>query len=157
MSHTAKKRSPAKTLVKVRPARPADASAICRLGIADSSFVVSPVIKFYEQSEVAEWARRRRENLLLVAECDDEIVGFLFCKVMSHHWAMLDNFYVRPSSRTTDSAQKLYQSLVRELANRKLTYLTCLVREDHGALMRLVRLKGFTQRHQYTWLEYFLN
>ena len=43
-------------------------------------------------------------NILGVAEHNDAIVGFFFCKVMSSHWAMLDNFYLLPEKTKSDNS-----------------------------------------------------
>jgi ribosomal protein S18 acetylase RimI-like enzyme len=142
--------------VTVRFADPAEAEAICQIGTADPSFEVSPLIRFYERSEVEEWARDRQNNLMLVAEAGDQLVGFLFCKIMSQHWAMLDNFYVRPPYRHPSIPVALSEFLTGELERRGISYLTCLVREDHVALARLLEARGFAPTHKYTWFEQFL-
>ena len=142
--------------IKIRFATPEDADSIYALGVADSAFRVSDVIRFYEKSELAEWAEKTADNLLLVVEGDSEIVGFAFCKIMSHHWAMLDNFYIKPCSRCIPTNEYLWRRLLVELTNRKVTYLTCLVRDDHEAIVRLARRRGFARQHSYSWLELFL-
>lgn len=145
-----------KAPVRIRYAEPADAKAIYAMGRAESAFRVSGTIPFYEESELIEWATNRNENVLAVVEEGASVVGFLFCKVISHHWAMLDNFYLAPSSRNTAMAKALRDWLLADLRERRLSYLTCLIREDHRALLRLVRRLGFTPRNSYTWCELFL-
>lgn len=142
--------------IKVRFATPEDADSIYALGVADSAFRVSNAIRFYEKSELVEWAGKTADNLLLVVEGDSEIVGFAFCKMMSHHWAMLDNFYIKPARRRYPASEYLWRRLLVELTNRKVMYLTCLVRDDHEAIVRLLCRRGFARQHNYTWLEMFL-
>lgn len=142
--------------VRVRYAEPADARVINAMGRGDEAFRVSESIPFYEESELIEWASNRQENILAVVELNEEVAGFLFCKVISHHWAMLDNFYLAPGARNTETAQRLRDWLFGELRTRKLSYLTCHIREDHESLLRLVRQLGFTQRNKYTWCELFI-
>jgi ribosomal protein S18 acetylase RimI-like enzyme len=143
-------------LRRIRYADPADADAIFALGRSEPAFKVSGAIPFYEHSELVEWATDRRENILAVVEENGVVVGFLFCKVISHHWAMVDNFYIAPSGRTVGIAAELRDWLVADLRQRGLSYLTCLIREDHVALVRLVRRLGFDVQKQYTWCELFL-
>jgi len=69
---------------------------------------------------------------------------------------MLDNFYIKPSSRRFPASEYLWRRLLAELSNRKITYLTCLVRDDHEAIARVACHRGFTRQHNYTWLEMFL-
>lgn len=154
--NTRRRKNLVETPLKVRFADPADAELICNMGTADRSFLVSPLIRFYEKSEVEEWSVNRANNLMLVAEIGNRLVGFLFCKIMSQHWAMLDNFYISPSYRNRTSSRALADFLEKELRQRGISYLTCLVREDHTALARLLKAKGFVGRDRYTWFELFL-
>jgi GNAT superfamily N-acetyltransferase len=142
--------------VTVRPALETDAAAIYKLGTKDTAFRVSDAIPFYEESELRQWATDRANNVLLVLEHDNKLTGFLFCKIISQHWAMLDNYYIVKEHRGTENASRLIASLLDELKRRGLTYLTCLIREDHKSLARLARRFGFSPRSRYTWFELFL-
>ena len=75
----------------VRLANTGDVDQIFGLGASESAFEISPAIHFYEKTELQEWLNTPRDNVLLVAEESSQIVGFLYAKIMSHHWAMLDN------------------------------------------------------------------
>jgi ribosomal protein S18 acetylase RimI-like enzyme len=140
----------------VRRARSEDADSIRNLGLGDPAFQVSERIPFYEREELVEWASAPRDNLLFVAEADGCIVGFFFCKVMSQHWAMLDNFYVVPSSRGTGVVDRLRRALTEALQQRGIVYLSTLVAKGDPGLSAKMSRYGFTQSKDYEWMERFL-
>jgi GNAT superfamily N-acetyltransferase len=141
----------------VRPAAPADAEAIRSLGVSDAAFSVSPQVPFYETEELVSWAQNPRDNILLVAEVEGGVAGFLFCKIMSTHWALLDNFYVSPRLRKTSASDQLFDRLMDELRARSIEYLSIMVKEGEAALIRTCQRRGFVQQQRYIWLDMFID
>jgi GNAT superfamily N-acetyltransferase len=142
--------------LEVRPARAEDADAIRALGLGDPAFAVSERIPFYEREELLEWAADPAANLLFVAESEGEVAGFFFCKVISYHWAMLDNFYVKANKRGSGVATALHSALVAELRQRGIVYLSTLVSCDDPKLVETLRHLGFSTSKAYHWYELFL-
>ena len=143
-------------MVLVRRARPDDADAIQNLGLADPAFQVSERIPFYEKEELVEWATSPTVNLLFVAESQGRLCGFFFCKVMSQHWAMLDNFYVAPQSRGGQTAFNLRAALLNQLQTKGISYLSILVALDDEELAKQMIHHGFAHSRDYGWMERFL-
>ena len=133
-----------------------DVEAIMALG-KDPSFSVSPSIRFYEREELIEWAQLREENHLLVVTLREAIVGFCFCKVMSPHWAVLDNLYVAPEHRKKGLGRLLMWALTARLKRRKIKYLSALTHVDlKGGTTSFMRTAGFRLGNLYHWQELFL-
>ena len=133
-----------------------DVEAILALG-KDPSFSVSPNIRFYERGELIEWAQLREENHLLVVTLQEAIVGFCFCKVMSPHWAVLDNLYVAPEHRKKGLGRLLMWALTARLKRRKIKYLSALTHVDlKGGTTSFMRTAGFRLGNLYHWQELFL-
>ncbi len=141
----------------VRRATGDDVERIYALGTADRVFEVSPAIHFYEKSELEEWVGSPGENVLLVAEESGETVGFLYAKVMSHHWAMLDTFYVAPAWRGRGIAKQMLSFLSEALRQRGLEYISTLCDSSDAELLRHLPRQGFTPRKTYVWHEMFLH
>lgn len=80
--------------IKIRFANKNDINKIFTLGKGTSEFAVSKYIKFYEKSEIKQWIKERRNNIIILAEQNSNIIGFMYCNIMSNHWAMIDNFYI---------------------------------------------------------------
>lgn len=126
------------------------------LGRSDESFQVSERIPFYEKQELQEWVASPRDNILCVAETGGFVVGFFYCKGMSYHWAMLDNFYVIPQQRDGHAGLVLLETLLARLRNRSISYLTTLVECERPQLGRLLQRYGFRRAKCCDWYELFL-
>jgi hypothetical protein len=133
-----------------------DIDDIVKIGSSDAAFAVSDVIRFYEKSELREWANKPDDNILLVARRNRDFAGFLFCKIMSSHWALLDNFYIVGHSRDGKCSVLLFEELKQRLMSRGISYLTTLIKKDANSLSRYVRKFGMKPVRQYTWHELFL-
>jgi GNAT superfamily N-acetyltransferase len=142
--------------VTVRDAIATDIDAIYSLGRSDKNFAVSEQIPFYEKEELQEWVDSPRDNILCVAESESTVVGFFFCKVMSCHWAILDNFYIAKEHRGDGGGWILLGALFTRLRARNIVYLTTLVEHDRTQLHELTKHYGFQQAKSYDWFELFL-
>ena len=137
----------------VRQATPDDIDPLYSLGTAEPAFGVSPRIRFYEREELAEWIAAPEGNVLLVVDDGGEIGGFCFCKLMSSHWAYLDNFYICPRSRGHGHGRFLIQALLDLLQKKKIAYLSTLTVTSDTFLAGYFRAHGLTPGKTYLWLE----
>lgn len=140
----------------VRRALPADIDALIFMGSEDPAFGVSPQIRFYERQELCEWIAVPEENLLQVLDIDGEIKGFFFCKVMSCHWAYLDNFCVHPSRRGHGYGHQLMQVLFDLLWEKKIAILSTLVAESDTFLSGYFGKCGLVTEKTYVWQARFV-
>ena len=147
---------PAVMTAFVRRATPDDIDFVFRMGSEEPAFRVSPGIRFYEREELVEWVAMPENNLLLVLDTGDDVMGFLFCKLMSSHWAYLDNFYVHPAARGHGYGKLLMQALLDILRDRKISYLSTLVAEHDPHLSRYFESGGLAIERTYWWLERFV-
>jgi len=142
--------------VSVRFARSSDIDQIHAMGTSDRVFEVSPAIHFYEETELKEWVNAPHENVLLVAEESSQIIGFLYAKIMSHHWAMLDNFYVKPIFRQQGIGKQLLCCLTDILRQRGIVYVSTLCDSSDEVLLAQLPRQGFKRTKAYIWHEMFL-
>ena len=130
-----------------------DIRVIHELGTGTEEFKVSEQLVFYTKSELLEWVKDRRENVLMVLEKNGLVVGFTFSKVMSHRWALTETLYIHPDHRTLKSAEVLYLGALSELKSRGVEQISFIIRDDHKALIRLLKHKGGAgDCGKYTWL-----
>ncbi len=130
-----------------------DIRVIHELGASTDEFKVSEQLVFYTKSELLEWVKDRRENVLMVLEKNGLVVGFTFSKVMSHRWALTETLYIHPDHRTLKSAEVLYLGALGELKSRGVEQISFIIRDDHKALIRLLKHKGGAEDcGKYTWL-----
>lgn len=140
----------------VRRATPADTDLIFAMGTTEPAFHVSPQIRFYERRELAEWIAAPEDNILLVLDEDGTVSGFLFCKIMSSHWAYLDNFYIRPDTRGHGYGRLLMEALLGLLREKKIAYLSTLVAETDTFLAGYIGHCGLVMEKTYVWMERFV-
>lgn len=139
----------------VRRASLADIDAIyayARCG----SFAVSDQVLFYEKTELEKWVLSPYENILLVLDVGGSVCGFLFCKVMSCHWALLDNFYVPPERRGHSFGRRMLQGLQYILEARGIEYLSTLADSSDAWLQGYLAEFGLKRGKSYVWHEIFL-
>jgi ribosomal protein S18 acetylase RimI-like enzyme len=145
--------------VEVCQATEGDIDQLLSLGQSERGCTVSEQIRFYERTELVEWAARPEDNLLLVAkakEPKETITGFLFCKVISHHWALLDNFVVKSEFRKQGVGSAMLRALSDRLRGRGIEYLSTLVDVNDSELLEVLWRRGFQQQKQYIWFDLFL-
>ena len=136
-----------------RYATSTDIRVIYELGTSTDEFKVSEQLIFYTKSELLEWVKDRRENILMVLEKNGLVVGFTFSKLMSHRWALAETLYIHPDHRSLKSAEVLYMGALAELKSRGAEQISFIVRDDHKALIRLLKRKGGADDcGKYTWL-----
>jgi hypothetical protein len=141
----------------IRHATKDDAQQIFQLGHHDDAFRVSDQVPFYEFDEIVAWIEHPEDNIFLVAIQANVLVGFLFCKVMSIHWAMLDNFYVEPANRGSLASLQLFEELKTILRVRGTKYLSMLVKSGDARTSEVAAHVGFSRQDNYTWLDMFIS
>jgi len=135
----------------LRRAKTGDIKAIIALG-QDPVFEAGGGMPFYYRREVlAEWIRSPRQNILSVAQYDGKKVGFLFCKLMSSRWALLDTFYLAPAFRGQGLGHAMFQAFVKGLKKRGVIYLSTLVAQGHADFKKMARHFGLEESGKYSW------
>lgn len=139
----------------ISEAAESDVDEIFSLGMNEPAFKVSEKISFYEHTELIEWVKHPRENILLVArpKSGDDLAGFLFCKVISHHWAMLDNYFVKRQFRGQGCGKLLLVELSSQLRKRGIEYLSTLANVLDVQLLEMLSRFGFKQQKTYSWFD----
>ncbi|MCX6815531.1 MAG: GNAT family N-acetyltransferase [Candidatus Aenigmarchaeota archaeon] len=140
----------------IRHATEKDVQGIYKIGTSTTEFEVSRKIKFYKKSELLQWIKDRKGNIVLVAVLDGKIAGFASCKIMSHHWAMVDNFYVLKKYRKEGIGSQIEDHLERELRKKKVKYVTRLVGAEHKNSRIFLKKRGFKEHDKYIWIDKFL-
>ncbi len=140
----------------IRNAKKADVNQIYKIGTSTGDFSVSKEIKFYKKYELIEWIKNKQNNIIIVAETNSKIIGFVSCKIMSFHWAMVDNFLVLSKFRKNNIGSQIQTFLEKELKKRKISYLTGLVKPQKRIIRKFLKKYGFKEQDKYIWVDKFL-
>ena len=111
----------------IKPASRSDADRIFKAFSNLEDFRCGKV-RFYDHSELAEWAEDPSAVLLVATDAADpqDVWGFLFAKKISSQWYMLDCVYVRPEHRRRQVGSALLAVLVGIMRDRNVPYVSCL-------------------------------
>ena len=155
--------------MKIRNAKPKDATEIYKLGKEIHELAFSKKFPFHELSEIKEFIKNKEQNIFLVAEeemknqekknqekkKEVKIIGFLYAKILSHHaggWCMLDNIAILKKYRKHGIGSLLLQELYKNLKQRKIHYVQIL--EAHRKSTRKFwKQKGFKETKTFIWAE----
>lgn len=138
--------------VKIRDAESRDVGTLYKMGIVEEGFAVSSQSRFYTKNYLKDWIENPDNDVLLVAEIQNEIVGFLFCRVNRNYWAMLENIAVSTSVRRQGIGTALLTECLKRLRARGINYIAGIVRESNSNIEFFIN-KGFSMGNRFVWIE----
>jgi len=145
------------TEVTVREAELVESMKIWRFGRSHPEFAISERIRFYEKREVDEWIRNPEDNIVLIAELGNgRLIGFLYCKLMSSHWAVIDNLLVDAKYRKRNVGSRLMRLCEKVLLGRRIEYVSLLAHSSDRVTHHFLEQRGYSPTSQLVWMEKFL-
>lgn len=120
-----------KTNLKIRRAKKEDIPEILSLGTKIKEFVVSNETKFYHKDELEEWVKKPKDNILITATKDDMLIGFLYAKLISNNWCMLDSIGINKNYRINGIGTSLLNYLYKLIKKREVNYIQTLTDVKH--------------------------
>ena len=139
-------------MIRIRKLKREDINTIRQFGKKFDEYMITDTDLFYAEDEMREWIGKK-DNVFLVAEHDKNIVGFIFCKMISHRWALLDTIYVDPVHRGKGVGTHLFNALHDELKNRKVHYIQTTARLDNRKSRKFWDKHGFNKGKKFMWLD----
>ena len=142
--------------IKIRHGKLSDVNEIYKLGERISELGFSKKYKFHEKSELKEFIRKPKENIVLVALINKEIVGFIYARILAHGsggWCMLDNLAVSKKYRKHGIGTELLEELYKILKKRKIHYIQILEDIHKKHTRKFWKDKKFKESHVFIWAE----
>jgi ribosomal protein S18 acetylase RimI-like enzyme len=139
--------------VDIRRAKLEDVSSIYRLGKATEELSFSPDMIFHDKIELRDFVRKPKDNILLVAILNKQFVGFLYAKIASHTWCILDNIAVDKKYRGMGIGNSLLDTLYRILKAKKVSYIQVLEEIHHKKTREFWHKKGFREEKVFVWAD----
>jgi ribosomal protein S18 acetylase RimI-like enzyme len=149
-----------KEKVKILPAEKKDLDEILDLGRKfEDSLKASRLKKahFHEKGEFLEFIKNPEENVFLVAKIGNKVAGFIYAKVLSHDWCMVDNLAVNERYQNHGIGSMLLENLYKILKNKKISYIQILEEIHHKKTRKFWREKGFREEKVFVWADKWLN
>ncbi|MBI2062406.1 MAG: GNAT family N-acetyltransferase [Candidatus Yanofskybacteria bacterium] len=139
--------------IKIRKAKKSDVEAIYNLGMATKEFWVSPQTKFYTKKELYNWLKNPKENTLLIALCNNKVVGFSFTKIMSVEWAVVDTMAISLEFRGLGIGILLVKEGTKLLKKKGINLISGLVGTEHLKAIKFWKKIGYRMGKKFFWME----
>jgi len=142
--------------INIRDAKSGDIDTLYEIGISEYGFIVSSQSRFYSKEYLKAWFASQGDDVLLVAEYEDEIVGFLFCVVIHNISAVLQNIAVISSHRKNGIGSLLLEECINRLRQKDINSISGIVREGNKNLPFFTD-NNFDIGNKFIWIEKSLN
>ena len=140
--------------LKIRRALLTDVAAIYALGKNVSEFSVNNETVTFWPQDLLVHAIESDDVLLLVAEDEAKIIGFL---VVNYNYglkkALVENIYVKPDMRGKSIGDQLLQKMFDLLPEMGCEYIATLVPLDATSAISLYVRSGFDRGESFLWLD----
>jgi N-acetylglutamate synthase-like GNAT family acetyltransferase len=139
--------------VKIRKAAAADIPLIYSLGRKTEELNFSPKMSFHDKAELKKFVKKTNTNILLVAETGDRIVGFLYAKIISRTWCILDNLAVEQAHQGKGIGHLLLNNFYNILKKKKISYVQVLEEIHHRKTRDFWKNQGFKEEKVFVWAD----
>ncbi len=141
-------------MVTIRKAQPQDIDSIYSLGSAVPEFLVNKRTVNFWPKKVLREAVTANDVVVLVAEVDHKVVGFVIASLTSSlRKATIENIYVHTESRGNGIGDELLASLLEVLSDNSIEYMATLVPVDAVEATKLYETAGFLKGETFLWLD----
>lgn len=139
--------------IRVRHAKLSDIDMIYALGRKTEELNFSPNMRFHDKIELKEFVKKPKDNILLAADCDGKIAGFLYAKIVSRTWCILDNLAVEKEFRGHGIGNSLLHEFYTILKKRKVHYVQVLEEIHHKKTRKFWHDRGFKEEKIFVWAD----
>ena len=139
--------------IKIIQAKKEDISQIYNLGKQTKELSFSKKMNFHDKIELKEFIHHPKDNILLVAKEKKEVVGFLYGKIVSSTWCILDNLVVNEKHRDNGIGSLLLHEFYLILKNKKISYVQILEEIHHKKTRNFWKKKGFKEEKVFIWAD----
>jgi len=140
----------------IRHAKLGDTNSIYALGSKfDENLKASKRrnMHFHEKKEFKEFIKSPKYNILLVALLDNKVVGFLYAKILSYGWCLLDDVAVEANYQHDGIGSELLKEFYKILKRRKIDYVQILEEIHHKQTRKFWKDKGFREEKTFVWAD----
>lgn len=138
----------------IRIATEQDTTHIISMGSRVHEFVTSEDTDNFWPEPILRDAIKNGNDIVLVAEIDEKIVGFIIVNCNKHlSKALIENVFVSPSCRNHNIGSRLLNSVVALVRQQGFRYLSTLVPTNDRAAITMYQKAGFQTGNNFTWLD----
>lgn len=136
----------------------ADVDKVYEMGKEVPEFKVGDSPGFWGKEDLERWIKDRGEDILLVVEVDEQIIGFILAKYhKATRLGTITDIFVKEELRGKGIGIKLLEETKSQLLDKGATYLYALIKKQNDPSLGLFKSAGFTKGCDMTWMEYVHN
>jgi N-acetylglutamate synthase-like GNAT family acetyltransferase len=132
----------------VRKANEKDVDFIFELAKALPELNASKNEVYRSKEEILEWINDDK-SIVLVKENE----GFIFAKLLSSNWCMIDAIAIKTDSRGKGTSTQLLNELYSILKEKNINYVSGLVLEDSKEARNFWNKQGYSEGKELIWIE----
>ncbi len=140
----------------IRKAKQSDVNSIYSLGKGIKELDFSKNYPFHSKTDLREYIKNKKDDIILIAEMENKIIGFLYAKIIERHeggWCVLDNLAVKKEHRRHGVGTKLLKELYKTMKKQKLHYAQLLVDVNHKKARKFWKKMGYAETRTFIWAE----
>lgn len=130
-----------------------DIPQVIECGSQESNFSVTDTTEGFWSIEQLENTLKENNDVLLVAEQDECIVGF--CISLIHQptgKATFENLWVHEEFRKSGVGQLLFGEMVKELKKKQVRLVCALIKEGNNPILAFMDKNEFEKGNMFFWL-----
>ena len=136
--------------IKIRIGAFKDVNEVFKIGEQTKELRFSRKMHFHEKREIKTWIKDKK-SILLVAESNKQVIGFLYAILIDKDWCMLDNVSVKKEFRNNGVGTLLIETFNRQMKKMKVTYISALVDRNYKEPHDFWKKQGFQEGTTYIW------
>lgn len=144
--------------MKIRNAEIKDIDKIHNLGCNVEEFNTTEEVVVFWPKKILENCVKSKTDFILVAENNDEIVGFTIANYSPvFKKATIENVFVRPDSRDQKIGKQLIQELTSKLNKINCEYICILTENNNTCAIGFYEKMGFNRGIDCAWMDKVLS
>jgi len=135
----------------------ADVAAVHASGVNVESFQTTGAeatkSPFWPKNRLEKWVQSE-EDVLLVAEAEDMIVGYFLSHLHdTTGTAYIENLFVKELYRRQGIGERLLREGVDRIVENGGRYISALTKTDNEAMQELLKKTGFNEGDTFVWMD----
>ncbi len=138
----------------IRPMTLDDVNEVYIIGSSTPEFSAGDAATFWERDELERWVTLGVDDVLLIAEVNGQIGGFLLAKYhVPTKLGAIHDVFTKPEFRRNGVAEALEEEAILQLTQKGATYIYSVTQHDNQASMNLQEKVGFKKGKLMQWFE----
>lgn len=134
---------------RIRDMKVSDISSVLKLAANASELYSADNKRWYPRQAFKKWLNSKNDDILLVSESDNKVIGCCLCYVHYRGWAVIDSIIVDPKFRRRGVAKMLMNEAISRMKRLGIAYVQGIVQTTNKKMLRLSKGLGFNRGYKF--------